>query len=115
MKEKIKDDIINMLTRMNEQNLCYDMHMIYIRNTVPEICNGDKLYCKGDNKDLCKDCSNNVLNKNKNKNEKISKDEFIKYLETFGLSLCEYQIEFLYNMYIYEYYNTNIHVSKYKK
>ena len=24
MKEKIKDDIINMLTRMNEQNLCYD-------------------------------------------------------------------------------------------
>lgn len=113
MKEKIKDDIINMLTRINEQNLCYDMHMIYIRNTIPEICNGDKLYCKGDNKDLCKDCSNNVLNKNKNKN--ISKDEFTKHLETLGLNLYEYQIELLYNMYIYENYNTNIHVNKYKK
>ena len=49
------------------------------------------------------------------KNRKINKDEFRKYLEAFGLNLYEYQIEFLYNIYIYEYYNTNIYVSKYKK
>ena len=49
------------------------------------------------------------------KNRKINKDEFRKYLEAFGLNLYEYQIEFLYNIYIYEYYNTNIIVNKYKK
>ena len=49
------------------------------------------------------------------KNKNISKDEFTKHLETLGLNLYEYQIELLYNMYIYENYNTNIHVNKYKK
>ena len=60
--KKIKDDIANKIMRMNEQNLCYDMHMMYIRNIIPEICDGDKSYCKGTNKDLCKDCCHNVLN-----------------------------------------------------